>query len=159
MKKVMTFGLAASLLLSLSPAAFAQGSLPANQAVDSLSANETVKTDAGYMRIVESQGDVYFPMDVQLINPVRHTGSSSYERSFTMDPANGEDANVNVKNSGTSTVYLEVTDSSGSTIEASIAAGKQKTVSIYTTKRNSYKVYVYTTDGSRMDINVSARQY
>ncbi|ADO56909.1 hypothetical protein [Paenibacillus polymyxa] len=152
MKRLMSFGIAASLLLSLSPAAFAQDSISANQ------------TDNSFIKVVENtenqDGHVITPFDVQLINPIHHTGKGAFEKTFTMIPENGEDANVFVKNNGSSTVYVEIKKLGSSTsIDTSVSPGSQKTLQIYSQSKNSYSVYIYTQDGSQMDLNISARQF
>ncbi|TQR98549.1 hypothetical protein FKV70_10160 [Paenibacillus ottowii] len=147
----MCFGIATSLLLSLSSAAFAQ---------DSISSN---RTDIGYVKVIENtenqDGHVIIPFDVQLINPIHHTGKGALEKTFTMDPRNGQDANVFIKNNGSSTVYIEFGIDGKDPLELSLEPGKQKNIQVYTKKTNSYKLYIYNKDGSSMDLQVSARQF
>lgn len=147
----MCFGIATSLLLSLSSAAFAQDSISANQ------------TDIGYVKVIENtenqDGHVITPFDVQLINPIHHIGKGALEKTFTMDPRNGQDANVFIKNNGSSTVYIKFGIDGKDPLELSLEPGKQKNIQVYTQKTNSYKLYIYNKDGSSMDLQVSARQF
>ncbi|MNW41029.1 hypothetical protein D3C74_181550 [compost metagenome] len=147
----MSFGIATSLLLLLSPAAFAQDSISANQ------------TDNNFIKVVENTespgGHVITPFDVQLIEPIHHTGKGAFEKTFTMDPRNGQDANVFIKNNGSSTVYIELGIDGRDPLESSLEPGKQKNIQVYTQNTNSYKLYIYNKDGSSMDLQVSARQF
>ncbi|MCP3746616.1 hypothetical protein NLX82_19565 [Paenibacillus sp. A3M_27_13] len=146
---MMVFGVVASLLLLLSPAAFSQDSISANQ-TDSIKMIET-KTP--------QNDNVITPFDFQLINPIHHTGKGAFENTFSMDPENGKDANVYVKNNGSATIYIEFGKDGKDPIESSLKPGKQKNIQVYTKKTNSYKLYIYNMDGSSMDLQVSARQF
>lgn len=151
MKRIISFGIATSLLLSLSPAAFAQDSISANQ------------TENGYIKVTEKTenqgGHVITPFDIQLINPIHHTGKGAFEKSFTMDPKNGTDANVFIKNNGSATVYIDFGEEGRDPIETILQPGKQKTIQVYSKYNTSYKLYIYNQDGSDMDLQVSARQF
>lgn len=49
------------------------------------------------------------PMDVQLIRPFNYSSYNAYEKSFTLVPDNGEDANVWIQNNSTDTIYAKIT--------------------------------------------------
>lgn len=60
------------------------------------------------------------PKDVQLIISGPYSSYNAYEKSFTLDPSNGEDANLWIKNTSTDTLYARITMGSNSPLEVSI---------------------------------------
>ncbi|GAA5416516.1 hypothetical protein Pryu01_01551 [Paraliobacillus ryukyuensis] len=95
-----------------------------------------------------------------------HTGYDAFSRSFTLQPEDGEDLNIWVKNNHRSkTVYFRVerTDNGQDFGDRKLGPGDQLTRTFDMKNGNglqgTWRVYVYTKDGHNMDIDVSARQY
>lgn len=107
----------------------------------------------------EGDGPIITPFEVQLISPLHYTGVPAYENSFTMDPLNGTDANLWIKNNSSAKIYMKIYKNGVEQFEVPFDAGEQKTSYIYTTVTNTYKIYVFSKTGHSLDFNVSARQY
>ncbi|MCY9517850.1 hypothetical protein [Paenibacillus apiarius] len=125
----------------------------ANQATEA-SKIITYETDSGDISI----------LDDQVIPPVHHTGKGAYTGEFTTSRKNGKYLNVFCKNNGSGTVYLTIYRNEQSFVEdIPIASGDHRTQKfeekVATGISGDWKVYIYTKDGAKMDINVSARQY
>ncbi|MEK4363551.1 hypothetical protein MKX68_13880 [Paenibacillus sp. FSL M8-0212] len=99
------------------------------------------------------------PMDVQLIRPFNYSSYNAYEKSFTLDPDNGEDADVWIQNNSTDTIYAKLTVGNLSPIDIPIKKGTQKTTRIGVIGTTNVKVYIYSSAGHKMHMNISARQF
>lgn len=99
------------------------------------------------------------PMDVQLIRPFNYSSYNAYQKSFTLVPDNGEDANVWIQNNSTDTIYAKITVGNLSPIDIPIKKGTQKTTRIGVIGTTNVKVYIYSSTGHKMDVNISARQF
>ncbi|NMI03971.1 hypothetical protein HF638_08275 [Paenibacillus sp. SZ31] len=99
------------------------------------------------------------PMDIQLIRPFNYSSYNAYEKSFTLDPDNGETSNLWINNTSTDTVYAKITVGSLSPIDIPIKRGTQKTTRIGVIGTTNVKVYIYSSTGHKMDVNISARQF
>lgn len=106
------------------------------------------------------------PFDRQLINNVGYTGSSAFDQSFTLYPADGDQLNVYVKNNHSSkTVLFKVIHTSTNTDFGykSLGPGEQLTRNFSMTDGSgmsgTWRVYVTSNDGHSMNLNVSARQF
>lgn len=109
---------------------------------------------------VENPSDpIIAPKDVQLIISGTYSSYNAYEKSFTLDPSNGEDANLWIENTSTDTLYARITMGSNSPLVVSIDKDSQKTIKMGATKTTDVKVYVYSKTGHKMDITISARQF
>lgn len=109
---------------------------------------------------VENSGDpIIAPKDVQLIISGTYSSYNAYEKSFTLDPSNGEDTNLWIKNTSTDTLYAKITMGNHSPLEIPIHKSTQKTIKMGATKTTDVKVYVYSKTGHKMDITISARQF
>ncbi|WP_405130539.1 hypothetical protein MHB43_23725 [Paenibacillus sp. FSL H8-0317] len=109
---------------------------------------------------VENPDDpIITPMDVQLIISTNHSSYASFEKSFTMDPRNGEDANLWVRNTSTDTIYLKISMNGNSPLEVPIDKGAQKTIQLVAGVTTSFKVEVVSKTGHKIDMTISARQY
>ncbi|MCF7757046.1 hypothetical protein KQ941_21630 [Paenibacillus xylanexedens] len=109
---------------------------------------------------VENSNDpIVAPLDVQLIRPFNYSSYNAYEKSFTLDPDNGEDADVWIQNNSTDTIYVKLTVGNLSPIDIPIKKGTQKTTRIGVIDTTNVKVYIYSSTGHKMDMNISARQF
>ncbi|WP_340399647.1 hypothetical protein [Paenibacillus sp. FSL H8-0079] len=99
------------------------------------------------------------PMDVQLIRPFNYSSYNAYEKSFTLVPDNGEDANVWIQNNSTDTIYAKITVGNLSPTDIPIEKETQKTTRIGVIGTTNVKVYIYSSTGHKMDMNISARQF
>ena len=108
-------------------------------------------------------GDVTI-LDVTYID-AGHTGKSAFDQSFTVSPNSGKNLNIWVQNNGSSSVefLVERTDNGQDFGVRTVKAGSQLTRTFVMEDgghmQGTYRVYVYTKDGSEMDIKVRARQY
>ncbi|MEK3731589.1 MULTISPECIES: hypothetical protein [unclassified Paenibacillus] len=107
----------------------------------------------------EGEGPIITPFDVQLISPFRYTGLPAYENTFTVNPSNGENVNVWIKNYSSAKIYMKIYKNGVEVFEIPFDVGEQKTSYIYTSVANTYKIYVFSKTGHSLDFNVSARQY
>lgn len=99
------------------------------------------------------------PMELQIIKPDTYSSYNAYERSFTLNPENGEDANLWIHNTSTDTIYAKVTVGSLSPFVVPFEKGKQTTIRIGVIGATSVKVYIYSSTGHKMDMSISARQF
>ncbi|WP_339788444.1 hypothetical protein NSQ38_07945 [Paenibacillus sp. FSL R7-0313] len=99
------------------------------------------------------------PMDIQLIRPFNYSSYNAYEKSFTLDPDNGEDADVWIQNNSRDTIYAKLTVGNLSPIDIPIKKGTQKTTKIGVIGTTNVKVYIYSSTSHKMDMNISARQF
>jgi hypothetical protein len=99
------------------------------------------------------------PMGVQFIRPFDYKSYNAYEKSFTMDPENGEMANLWIKNTSKNTIYAQVTAGSLSSLDVPIVKGTQKTIIIGGSAKKNVKVYVYSSTGHKIEMSISARQF
>ncbi|MEN1985353.1 hypothetical protein [Paenibacillus hubeiensis] len=112
-----------------------------------------------FITVANPSDSIIAPKDVQLIISGTYSSYNAYEKSFTLDPNNGEDANLWIKNTSTDTLYARITMGSNSPLEVSIDKDSQKTIKMGATKTTDVKVYVYSKTGHKMDITISARQF
>lgn len=109
---------------------------------------------------VENPDDpIITPMDLQLILLTNHSSYAAYEKSFTLDPANGESANLWIKNTSTDTLYAKITIGTLSPLEVPISKGTQKTITLAAGVKQNVHVYIYSSTGHKVDMTVSARQF
>ncbi|MGC5771642.1 hypothetical protein [Paenibacillus pabuli] len=99
------------------------------------------------------------PFDVQLIRPDSYSSYNAYEKSFVLDPDNGETANLWIQNTSTDTIYAKVTVGSLSPLDVPINKGTQKTLTLAAGVKTNVKVYFYSSTGHKIDMNISARQF
>jgi hypothetical protein len=103
------------------------------------------------------------PYDVQFISNANQTGATAYMNSFTCSPSNGRALNIYVKNNNSAgTVKFKVYQGSQDFGYVDIDAGQSRARTFIMTDGSGitgdWKVYVTTSDGHSMDINVSAGQ-
>ncbi|WP_339257702.1 hypothetical protein MKZ12_27245 [Paenibacillus sp. FSL R5-0713] len=109
---------------------------------------------------VENSNDpIVTPLDIQLIRPFNYSSYNAYEKSFTLDSDNGETSNLWINNTSTDTIYVKITVGNLSPIDISIKKGTQKTTRIGVIGTTNVKVYIYSSTGHKMDMNISARQF
>lgn len=146
MKKGLTMLLALVMMFSLASISFAT-TVPA--ASVEVSPNE--------------EGEVTI-LDVIYID-AGHTGATAFDESFTVSPSGGENLNIYVNNNGSSSVQflVERTDNGQNFGAVTVGSSSQRTRTFTMEDgggmQGTWRVYVYTTDGSNMDIDVRARQY
>ncbi|WP_213531651.1 hypothetical protein [Paenibacillus cisolokensis] len=94
-----------------------------------------------------------------------HSGKTAFDQSFTVSPDSDKNLNIWVKNDGSSSVdvFVEHIDSGKQYPTYTVGSGEQLTRT-FNMPDGSYlygefRVYVYTTDGSEMNIKVRARGY
>lgn len=133
---ILGAGLALSILLSAHPA----------------SANPPITVE-------KPDDSIITPMDIQLIRPDRYSSYNAYERSFALNPDNGEDTNLWIHNTSTNTMYTKVTVGDLSPIDIPIEKGTQTKIRIGVIGTTKVKVYVYSSIGHKIDMNISARQF
>lgn len=109
---------------------------------------------------VENPDDpIITPLELQIIKPDTYSSYNAYERSFTLVPENGEDANLWIHNTSTDTIYAKVTVGSLSPLVVPIEKGKQNTIRIGVVGTTAVKVYIYSSTGHKIDMSISARQF
>lgn len=109
---------------------------------------------------VENPDDpIITPMDVQLIISTNYSSYAGYEKSFTMDPKNGEDGNLWIRNTSTDTLYIKISTNGNSPLEVPIDKGTQKTIQLAVGVSTSFKVEVVSKTGHKVDMSISARQF
>ncbi|WP_342552582.1 hypothetical protein [Paenibacillus sp. FSL R7-0652] len=110
---------------------------------------------------VENSDDpIITPFDVQLIRPENYSSYNAYEKSFSMDPGNGSDGNLWIKNTSSDDLWVKVFVNGGNDpLEVSVKKGAQKTISFYVGVTTSYKIYVYSKTGHKIEMSISARQF
>ncbi|GMK42390.1 hypothetical protein PCCS19_54490 [Paenibacillus sp. CCS19] len=100
-----------------------------------------------------------------LISQVTHTGVGAYYNEFSTAPENGRNLNIYISNNGTGTVKFDVTRNGEQLETVDVAAGSGKLRSFTELAASAvglsgdWEVYVYTTDGTAMNLNVNALQY
>lgn len=77
---------------------------------------------------VENSDDpIITPFDVQLIRPENYSSYNAYEKSFSMDPGNGSDGNLWIKNTSSDDLWVKVfVNGSNDPLEVSVKKGAQK---------------------------------
>jgi hypothetical protein len=94
------------------------------------------------------------------IIPVHHTGGA-FNDEFTSTPSDGVNLNIWMRNNSGHSVQFQVKRNGLLFTDQEIAAGTQKTVSFKDMLGNGldgiYKVYIYSTSGYSLDVDVSAR--
>ncbi|GAS84573.1 hypothetical protein [Paenibacillus amylolyticus] len=141
-------GLALSILLSAHPASAIELE---DRVQDALTTSP--------ITVENTEDPIVTPMDIQLIRPFNYSSYNAYEKSFTLDPDNGETSNLWINNTSTDTVYAKITVGSLSPIDIPIKRGTQKTTRIGVIGTTNVKVYIYSSTGHKMDMNISARQF
>lgn len=102
---------------------------------------------------------------IAMISQVTHTGAGAYYNEFTTAPENGRNLNIYVSNNGTGTVKFDVKRNGEKLETVDVAAGTGKLRSFTELSASAiglsgdWEVYVYTTDGAKLNLNVSAPQY
>ncbi|MEK4372038.1 hypothetical protein MHB71_27895 [Paenibacillus sp. FSL H7-0940] len=145
---ILGAGVALSILLSAHPAS----------AVDLEDRVQDALTTSP-ITMENTEDSIINPMDVQLIRPFNYSSYNAYEKSFTLVPDNGEDADVWIQNNSTDTIYAKLTVGNLSSIDIPIKKGTQKTTRIGVIGTTNVKVYIYSSTGHKMDMNISARQF
>lgn len=145
---ILGAGVALSILLSAHPAS----------AVDLEDRVQDALTSSP-ITMENTEDSIINPMDVQLIRPFNYSSYNAYEKSFTLVPDNGEDADVWIQNNSTDTIYAKITVGNLSPIDIPIKKGTQKTTRIGVIGTTNVKVYIYSSTGHKMDMNISARQF
>lgn len=145
MKKFLGLGLSALLLLAANPV--------------SAQSNNVGTSNIQVVESDDTDGPIITPFEAQLIPPISYTGIAAYEKSFTMDPGNGKDANVWLYNKSSAPIYMKIYKNGVEQTEVTYESGQQKTVSIYSAVRNDYKIYIFSKTGHKLDIDLSARQF
>ncbi|MEK3705019.1 hypothetical protein MKY87_13070 [Paenibacillus sp. FSL R7-0198] len=145
---ILGAGLALSILLSAHPAS-----------TDELEDRVKDAFTNPPITVENTEDPIINPMDVQLIRPFNYSSYNAYENSFTLDPDNGEDADVWIQNNSTDTIYAKLTVGNLSPIDIPIKKGTQKTTRIGVIGTTNVKVYIYSSTGHKMDMNISARQF
>ncbi|GGF74669.1 hypothetical protein GCM10010912_19880 [Paenibacillus albidus] len=134
---VLRFALAAALLLS-----------PNTVFLDSASPERSSLSEVS---ILESQ----------VIN-THHTGGA-FQNEFTLAPSNGSSLKVWMQNNSNVSVQFQVTRNGSVYFDVPVAARSQEPISFEDQLgiglTGTYKVYIYSTNGTSLDINVSARQF
>ncbi|KQY94744.1 hypothetical protein ASD24_04145 [Paenibacillus sp. Root52] len=102
---------------------------------------------------------VITPMELHIIEPDTFSGYSAYERSFTFNPENGEDADLWIHNTSSDTIYAKVTVGSLSPLVVPFEKGKQNIIRIGVIGTTSVKVNTYSSTGHKIDMSISARQF
>ncbi|MDQ0171572.1 hypothetical protein J2T19_003034 [Paenibacillus tundrae] len=98
-------------------------------------------------------------MELQIIKPDTYSSFNAYERSFTLNPENGEDADLWIHNTSSDTIYAKVTVGSLSPLVVPFEKGKQNIIRIGVIGTTSVKVYTYSSTGHKIDMSISARQF
>lgn len=143
--KILSIGIALSLLLSATPSN--DGEFNDNYTNSPIT-------------VQNSDNQVITPFDVQLIRPDNYISYNAYEKSFVMDPGNGSNAALWIKNTSADDLGIKVfVNGSNDPLEVSIEKDTQKTISIYVGVTTTYKVYVYSRTGHKIEMSVSARQF
>ncbi|PRA03439.1 MULTISPECIES: hypothetical protein [Paenibacillus] len=106
-----------------------------------------------------TEDSIINPMDVQLIRPFNYSSYNAYEKSFTLVPDNGEDADVWIQNNSTDTIYAKITVGNLSPIDIPIKKGTQKTTRIGVIGTTNVKVYIYSSTDHKMDMIIRAQQF
>lgn len=100
---------------------------------------------------------------VQHIYFVRHSGKSAYYGLLTCDAKDGSELNIDVKNNGASKVRFNVQYNGidMETVDVPSRDSKTRNFKEMLGKGLSgdFKIYVYTKDGSILDLEVSAEQF
>lgn len=122
--------------------------------------------DTSNIRLYEVESkDRISPHDTEVIPPVTHTGAGAYTGMFTAHENNGHKINMWIQNNGGTTVYVTIKLGSSNLITSqALSSESQKTwtaESMLDDKGISgdFEIYVTTSDGSDMNINVAAGQY
>lgn len=93
---------------------------------------------------------------------MNHTGGA-FNDEFTNTPSDGVNLNIWMRNNSGHSVQFQVKRNGLLFTDQEIAAGAQKTVSFKDLLGNgldgTYKVYIYSTSGYSLDVDVSARQF
>ncbi|MCG7377395.1 hypothetical protein MH215_10345 [Paenibacillus sp. ACRSA] len=148
LNKILGAGIALSVLLSANPAS----ANPLEDRIKDTYTNPPIT--------VENPDDpIITPLDLQIIRPDSYSSYNAYERYFTLTPENGEDANLWIQNTSTDTIYAKVTVGSLSPLDVPIAKGKQSNIRLGVIGTTSVKVYVYSSTGHKVEMNISARQF
>ncbi|WDQ34976.1 hypothetical protein PTQ21_12340 [Paenibacillus marchantiae] len=109
---------------------------------------------------VENPDDpIITPFELQIIKPDTYSSYNAYERTFTLNPDNGEDANIWIQNNSTDTIYAKLTVGNLSPIDISIEKGTQKTTRLAVIGTTKVKLYIYSSTGHKIDMSISARQF
>ncbi|AIQ48561.1 hypothetical protein R70723_23585 [Paenibacillus sp. FSL R7-0273] len=178
MFKLVGLGLAASLLFAPT-AGFADTSLPQNSLTPEVSAvTEAVPANVYTFKnnILEGPGtkilvgeDIEFDepeislfSEAYKIVPVRHIGGA-FNDSFTCTPSDGVHLNIWTLNNSNYPVQFQVKINGQIITDQTVEAGGQKTIRsedmLGVGLNASYSVYIYSTTGHQLDVNVSARQF
>lgn|GEM_PF-4116321 len=94
-----------------------------------------------------------------------HSGKTGYDKTFSISSNSDKTLNVWVKNNGSSSVkfFVEHIDSKTEYSTETVSAGSQLTRTFSLPSGGylygQFRVYVYTTSGSEMNIDVRARGY
>lgn len=112
---ILGAGLALSILLSAHPAS-----------TDELEDRVKDAFTNPPITVENTEDPIINPMDVQLIRPFNYSSYNAYENSFTLDPDNGEDADVWIQNNSTDTIYAKLTVGNLSPIDIPIKKGLKK---------------------------------
>lgn len=106
------------------------------------------------------------PFNVTLIDNVKHSGKTAYEKTFELSPGNGKELNIYVKNNHSSKKVkfkVERTDNGQDFGYVTIEPGGSKTRNFTMDSgkgmSGKWKVYVTSDDGHVMDLLINARQF
>ncbi|WP_419890211.1 hypothetical protein [Paenibacillus xylanexedens] len=109
---------------------------------------------------VENPDDpIITPFELQIIKPDTYSSYNAYERTFTLNPDNGDDANIWIQNNSTDTIYAKLTVGNLSPIDIPIEKGTQKTTRIGVIGTTKVKLYIYSSTGHKIEMSISARQF
>jgi len=111
----------------------------------------------------DSSGGDFRNLDTIYID-AGHSGKTGFDQSFTLSPDSDKNLKIWVKNDGSGSVQFLVEHiDSGVQNTETVSSGGQLTMRAYMPDGSylygKFRVYVYTTDGSEMNIKVRARRY
>ncbi|MEK3965004.1 hypothetical protein NSQ91_17625 [Paenibacillus sp. FSL R7-0048] len=96
------------------------------------------------------------------IIPVSHTGGA-FNDSFTCTASDGVNLNIWMKNKSSNPVQFQIKLNGSVFTDVKIAAGEQKTISFKDMLgggiTDTFGVYIYSTTGHALNVDVSARQF
>ncbi|OMD88248.1 hypothetical protein BSK49_16515 [Paenibacillus odorifer] len=170
MIKFLGLGLAASLLFTpitslVDSPTVQKPSVSEVSSVESFTFNNNIYEGPG-TKILVGDGievpEISLFSEAYKIIPVNHTGGA-FNDEFTNTPSDGVNLNIWMRNNSGHSVQFQVKRNGLLFTDQEIAAGAQKTVSFKDLLGNgldgTYKVYIYSTSGYSLDVDVSARQF
>lgn len=164
MKKIILTSVALGLLLSSTPVSFAASNsqskteIPSGKLEDFKNFRDRVELGDGIFEGEDPNAPKIVINEAQNIRATNHIGGA-YTGEFDAIEANGSTMNIWVKNNTSTAVTMQVFHNGALFTTKQVSGNKQYTQTFSGNIKGHFKVYIFNSNGSSLNLSLSARQF